>query len=131
MKIKTSHWQINEVPTSMIAFVYTITNKLNGLVYIGKKNYYSTITKPPLKGLKRKRKVTKESNWKVYCSSSKVVQSDINSHGKDNFSFKIINSYDSKVKATYAEMELMVKCDVLRKDGFYNGHIGNFYKGKV
>jgi len=128
-----SHWQIDEVAENAVGFVYVIINKLNKKTYIGKKFYYSTIRKKPLKGKKRTRVITKESNWRTYCSSSDYVKADIKKYGKENFTFKIIKSYDNKTKVNYAELELLVKNDVLDgSDKWYNGNIlGKYFNGQV
>jgi hypothetical protein len=56
-----------------IGFVYRITNKTNGMKYLGKKLFVSTNRLPPLKGKTRKRIVKKESDWKSYFGSSEEV----------------------------------------------------------
>ena len=35
-----------------IGFVYEITDTENGMMYIGKKKFWSKVTRPPLKGKK-------------------------------------------------------------------------------
>ena len=57
-----------------IGFVYMVTDKETGMKYIGKKGFFSKVTKPPLKGKKRKRRSLKESDWKKYCGSSEAVK---------------------------------------------------------
>ena len=128
-----SHWQIDEVPENAVGFVYVIINNITNKSYIGKKFYHSTIRKKPLKGKKRLRVITKESNWRTYCSSSDYVKADIKKLGKEHFTFKIIKSYDNKTKVNYAELELLVKNDVLNgSDKWYNGNIlGRYFNGKV
>ncbi len=64
---------IEDVPKGATGFIYLISN-VEGKCYIGKKSLYSTVTRPPLKGTRRKRKVTKESNWLTYKSSNKLVK---------------------------------------------------------
>ena len=73
------------VPTrngiAAVGFVYLIT--IDGMEYIGKKNYYTTRKKPfgkkelsqvTDKRKKKYHKITKESNWLSYCSSSDSVK---------------------------------------------------------
>ena len=43
---------VNELPKNCEAFVYLITNKKNGMKYVGKKLAKFKTTKPPLKGKK-------------------------------------------------------------------------------
>lgn len=114
----TSHWiykgnNITEVPEGMKGFVYLITHQLSGKMYIGKKNFYSTRTLKPLKGKKRKRKVTKESDWRFYSSSSKYVNELIVEHGVEDFTFEILMSCPDKAQTNYAELVYQIKWNVL------------------
>lgn len=95
------------------AFVYELTNKVNGKKYIGKKVFWSVRTLPPLAGKKRKRKVKKESDWFKYYGSSKYVQKDIDAHGLENFTREIITLCPNKTEANYLELVLQVKLNVL------------------
>ena len=64
---------IEDVPNEAVGFIYIITD-VTGYWYIGKKSLYSTVSRPPLKGTKKKRKVTKEAKWLSYCSSNKYFK---------------------------------------------------------
>ena len=62
---------VDELPDDCEAFVYLITNTTNNRKYVGKKLAKFKVTRPPLKGKKRKRKVslaidpkTKSENYK-------------------------------------------------------------------
>ena len=130
--MKESHWNILEVPEGCVGFVYLINNTLTNKKYIGKKFYYKKVTKPPLKGKKRKRISHPESNWKIYESSSDYVKADIEEFGKEYFTFEILQSFPNKTMTNYAELELLVKNDVLRSGNWYNGNIlGRYFNGKV
>ena len=48
---------IDKLPEDCEAFVYLITNKKNGMKYVGKKLAKFKTTKPPLKGKKNKRQL--------------------------------------------------------------------------
>ena len=72
---------IEDVPEGSVSFIYEI--QIDGRFYIGKKNLYTTrkkhFGKKKLatvtdKRLKTYEKVTTESNWLKYCSSSKEVK---------------------------------------------------------
>ena len=65
---------ISDIPEGVVGFVYLISNEKTGEWYVGKKSLYSTRSLPPLKGYKRKRKVTKQSNWLTYQSSNSTVK---------------------------------------------------------
>ena len=69
--------QLDELPDDCEAFVYLITNKKNGMKYVGKKLAKFKTTKPPLKGKKNKRRGTKESDWRNYWGSSDHLNADV------------------------------------------------------
>jgi predicted GIY-YIG superfamily endonuclease len=108
-------------PDKFFGFVYIITNKINGRMYIGKKQFH----------VWSKRKIAKESKWQFYTGSSKELNEDIKKHGKENFEFKIIKQYKTRGGLVYAEANLQHKRDVLVKtlDGsdlrlYYNKQVG-------
>jgi hypothetical protein len=98
---------INSPPENTYGFVYKITDKDTGNFYYGCKSFYST-TKPIIskkranelysgKGRKPKRETkVKESNWKNYISSSKIVHTLIEEKTTDNFKFEIISFHQTK-----------------------------------
>ena len=116
---------INEIDISKYkAFVYLITNLVDGRQYIGKKLTESTRTRPPLKGQKRKRKIRSESDWRDYWSSSDELKADVERLGKDNFKREIIHLCTNKGTASYLEMKEQVLNEVLENpDKWYNGII--------
>jgi len=83
-----------EVPANSVGFVYSITQISTNLRYIGAKNFYSKVVRPPLKGYKRKRRSLKESDWKTYTSSGKWSDS-IKASPKD-FTYNILHLCESK-----------------------------------
>ena len=123
----TGHWYFPTAfdPASAVGFVYRITHKVTGKSYIGKKNFWST-TRKAVKGKKRKQVITKESDWKTYCSSSKEVQEDIRIHSEDQFLFLIVSIHKTKQELDFAEARLQWQLNVVSSklpDGtkaFYN-----------
>jgi hypothetical protein len=108
-----------------IGFVYELRDTENDKRYIGKKNLFSTRRLPPLKGQKRKRKVVKESDWKIYYGSSKNVQFLIEKNGQKRFERKILRLCESKGEMSYWEMWYQLTNHVLLKpDEYYNSFIG-------
>jgi len=123
-----SYWiykgkQIDELPEGCEAFVYLITNKKNGKKYIGKKLAKFKTTKPPLKGKKRKRKGTKESDWREYWGSSDHLKADVEKYGEENFIREILHVCPSRGVASYLEAQEQFERKVLLTDDYYNGII--------
>ena len=65
-----------------IGFVYEITDTQTDMKYIGKKKFWSRVTRPPLKGRKNKRRSLKESDRKSYYGSSEVVKELVENTGE-------------------------------------------------
>ena len=87
---------IDKLPEDCEAFVYLITNKKNGMKYVGKKLAKFKTTKPPLKGKKNKRRGYKESDWKTYWGSSDHLIEDVAKYGEDNFIREILHMCPSR-----------------------------------
>lgn len=125
------HWKLAnglELPDDFennkpFGFVYKITNKSNDKFYWGKKQMICVKKLPPLKGKVRKRKVSKETDWKIYTSSSPNVNKDIEILGIDNFIFEIFDWCDSKSHCAYVEAKRQFADDVLLNEQSYNGII--------
>ena len=126
--------EFTEAPEDCYGFVYIVTNTITGQKYIGKKIFWNTITRPPLKGKKRKRKVKKESNWKKYYGSSEYIKEDVKELGEDVFTREILFLCTTKGESTYLETYLLFKENVLYsrlpngEKEYYNGSIsGKFH----
>jgi len=119
------HWKffrefdINE----WTGFVYKITNNQSGRIYFGKKFFFMT-TRKKVKNRKNRKKCLKESNWKIYTGSSKWLNEDIISLGKENFTFEILSLHANRSSLAYKEVKMIVNSDALvLKDKYYNGVI--------
>lgn len=124
METDLGHWVTKcEIPESPYGFIYIITNLTNNKKYIGKKQILTKRKSPPLKGKKNKRCKIVETDWKTYTSSSNEVNQDIETHGKDNFTFEIIRFCFSKFELAYFEAKLQFDNNVLLSENFYNGII--------
>lgn len=114
---------VEELPKSCEAFVYLITNNINGMKYVGKKLTKFKITKKPLKGKTNKRHSTKESDWKDYWGSSDRLKEDVVKYGEDNFTREMIHLCPSRGIASYMEAREQFERRVLETDDYYNGII--------
>jgi len=115
--------EITELPQGCEAFVYLITNKTNGMMYVGKKLAKFKVTKAPLKGKKNKRHSTKESDWREYWGSSDRLNADVERLGAENFTREILHFCPSRGIASYLEAKEQFDRRVLETDDYYNGII--------
>jgi hypothetical protein len=115
--------ELDELPVDCEAFVYLITNKTNGMMYVGKKLAKFKVTKPPLKGKKNKRRSTKESDWKEYWGSNDRLKLDVEQLGAENFTREILHFCPSRGIASYLEAREQFERKVLETDDYYNGII--------
>jgi len=105
-------------------FVYKITNKQNGRMYIGKKNFWNVRRLPPLKGKKRRRVTKIESDWQKYYGSSDEVKSLVEELGPENFEREILHLCRSKGEMSYYELKEQIDREVLFKEEYYNEFVG-------
>jgi hypothetical protein len=102
------------------AFVYCITNTLNGRKYIGKK----LTTKASYKTVNGERKKTRQgSDFMVYYGSNVELQEDVKFFGKDKFLREILYFCNSKSEATYLELREQIDRRVLETELYYNSWI--------
>lgn len=114
---------VEEIPEGIIGFVYLITNLSNNKKYIGKKLAQFKKTRPPLKGKKRKRRTTVESDWRTYWGSSDKLNADVEQLGTENFTREILYFCSSRAELSYLEAKLQFDRRVLETDEYYNGII--------
>jgi hypothetical protein len=119
---------IEDMPEGVVGFVYEVTHVSTGMKYIGKKILEHRRTLPPLKGYKRKRKVVKESDWKGYYGSSKVVKDILKEQGDCSMSREILFFAKSKKQMSYYENKLLFERGVIEPDSkYYNDNIEGRY----
>ena len=108
-----------------VGFVYEITDTHNEMKYIGKKKFWSKVTRPPLKGKKHKRRSIKESDWQTYHGSSDIVKALVEEHGTNRFKREILRLCNSLGEMSYYETKIQLTQDVLLKpDEYYNSFVG-------
>lgn len=122
---------IEDMPKDTFGFVYLITNIETGEKYIGKKTLVSRVTRPPLKGEKRKRKVLKESNWKNYYSSNKVLKQLIIQGKQHLLQREILEFAPNKKLLSYFENYYLYFYKTIEPNSnFLNDNIsGKFFSG--
>ena len=107
-----------------IGFVYLIIDNVNNKKYVGKKNFWSIRKLPPLKGQKRKRTKTTESDWMDYFGSSEEVKLLVEQSGRERFRREILHLCKSKGEMSYMEAKEQFDRNVLLSDDYYNAFIG-------
>ena len=114
-----------EERSKWVGFIYCVTDTENGKKYIGKKKLWSTTTKPPLKGKKRKRKFKNESDWKKYYGSSEALKLLIENTGTWRFERRVLCLCATLGEMSYCEAYVQFLTNALIKpDDFYNRFIG-------
>lgn len=112
----------SDIIDDYIGFVYCITNNVTGKKYIGKKLFKNT-RRTKVKGQTRRKKTVKESDWKEYWGSNKVLQEDVQTLGEDNFERIILKLCKTKGECNYWEAKYQMQYEVLESDSWYNDHI--------
>lgn len=132
---------VNEPPEDQIGFIYRISSikdlEVNGVIfkkgvyYIGQKQFYSNRTTVLSKkksnelwkgrGAKpKKQKVTKNSDWLTYCSSSTILLNLVSLHGEESFRWEIIGFACSTSGLDYLEAKEILNSNALLDDSNLN-----------
>ena len=131
---------ISDFPDNTFGFVYRVVHKPTGKAYIGKKVLYFQrkvkLTQKDLKmyegvvGRKPSYKLAiKESNWKDYWGSNKLLKEVMDLEPIENFERHIVKTAPDKKLLTYYEVKYQMIYQVLEKpDEYFNDNIlGKFY----
>ncbi len=112
------------------AYIYLITNLIDGRIYVGKKQINFTKKKklskkakklPENKG-KRISKVSVDGGWDKYWGSCQELKEDIKKLGLHNFKKDILQTVYNKSEASYYELVWQIRLEVLLKNS-YNGWV--------
>lgn len=101
-------------------FIYIIYDYNVGKYYIGKKFYWSSKTKKPLKGNKNKRHYRVESDWRTYWGSSPKLLESYKKHKGKNFKKIIQRNFKTKFECAYEEAKWQMNTDCLFDQNSYN-----------
>ena len=104
-------------------FVYMITNRATGRMYIGKKFFWSKKTLPITKTRKRRKRLLVESDWKNYYGSNVHLKEEVEKQGNEMFHREILHLCKTKGECAYLEAKEQFARDVLIDDKYYNGII--------
>ena len=131
---------LSDFPDNTFGFVYRVVHKPTGKAYIGKKVLYFQrkvkLTQKDLKmyegvvGRKPSYKLAiKESNWKDYWGSNKLLKEVMDLEPIENFERHIIKTAPNKKLLTYYETKYQFIYQVLENpDEYFNDNIlGKFF----
>lgn len=129
-KFNNKYLRKEDIPEDALGFIYKITRKSDGKIYIGKKvlsfSRKKRLTKKEKLEPENKRKtfkrVTSISDWESYWGSSKELKEDINLLGLNEFEREIILFCKDKRELTYQEVKHQFLFNVLEINS-YNGNI--------
>jgi hypothetical protein len=109
------HWRFDEQMggKEYVGFIYIIHDMYMGKMYLGKKLYRGT----------GKLNEGKESDWKRYISSSKLLGENVKERPKDEFDFICVEQYKSKGGLSYAETWSLCFVEAPTKSEWYNKRI--------
>lgn len=129
---------------AIVGFIYRITDRMTGKIYIGLKNVkHKTKKKATIAEKKAALAINKlsrikvvrglkESDWVYYWGSCRPLLEDVFLNGGDRYTREIIELACSKKMLGFAEVEQMFAHNVLRREDSYNDNIlGRFYRRDI
>tara|TARA_B100000575_G_C22471771_1_gene314155 strand:- start:19 stop:426 length:408 start_codon:yes stop_codon:yes gene_type:complete len=120
---------IDLMPQDVFGFIYQVTYLPTNEKYLGKKFVFFNKKLPPLKGFKRKRKISIESDWKKYYGSHDKIKSLLKENKHDDFKREILEFAFNKKQLTYLETKYLFNNNVLENNEFINDNIlGKFFR---
>ncbi len=103
-------------------FIYIIEEISTGRIYIGQKQLWTKKTKMVNK---KKKKITIESDWKNYYSSSGYIKEKVELEGTSDFKRYVAVLCISAGQMNYVELKLQMDLKVLERPHLYiNGFVG-------
>lgn len=103
-------------------FVYLLENPSTNKKYIGKKFFWTRTTRS-VKG--KKKRVTKESDWKSYYGSNELLKQELNEQANhQTVKRTILHLCRTKGECSYFEIKEQLAVDALLKEEYYNAFVG-------
>lgn len=109
-KFHNGHWLFPEQMGVGVGFIYVIRDTVMKRLYLGKKQFYGT----------GKLNRDKESNWKRYRSSSKLLAELFKHRPVEEFEFICIEQYKTKGTLSYSETWSLCFVEAPTSDDWYN-----------
>jgi len=109
-KFNNGHWQFPEQMGEGVGFIYVIRDRVLERMYLGKKTYFGA----------GKLNKGKESDWRKYASSSKVLKELFKHRPKDEFDFICLEQYKTKGTLSYAETWTLCLVEAPTSNVWYN-----------
>ena len=120
---------IEQIPKNSFGFIYQSTYITTNEKYLFKKVLFFNRTLPPLKGMKRKRKVVKESDWQTYYGSHEKIKTLLKENKQSEFQREILEFAFNKKHLTYLETKYLFCNNVLENEEYINDNIlGKFFR---
>lgn len=109
-RFDNGHWIFPEQMGEGVGFIYVIRDHVLKRCYLGKKMYYGA----------GKLNKGKESNWRRYTSSSKVLAELLKARPREEFEFICIEQYKTKGTLSYSETWSLCKVEAPTSNEWYN-----------
>jgi hypothetical protein len=109
-KFQNGHWRFPEQMGDGVGFIYVIRDNYMKRFYLGKKLFRGT----------GKLNKGKESNWKKYTSSSKLLAEMLKERPKEEFDFICLEQYQTKGTLSYSETWSLCHVEAPTNDDWYN-----------
>jgi hypothetical protein len=109
-KFDNGHWSFCEQMGTGVGFIYVIRDNYLRRFYLGKKLFYGH----------GKLNKGKESNWRRYTSSSKILSEMFKERPKDEFDFICVEQYKTKGTLSYAETWTLCLVEAPTNNQWYN-----------
>lgn len=109
-KFDNGHWSFPEQMGNGIGFIYVIKDTVLDRLYLGKKLFVGT----------GKLNKGKESNWRKYSSSSKLLAELLKQRPKEEFEFVCIEQYKTKGTLSYSETWSLCLVEAPTSTRWYN-----------